>query len=92
MFIETNAVGSHRPGDVFDFPFAHVFEEEIKLVADLVANNSANAYAAGLRQGFEAGGYVYAITVNVLIVDDDVADVQADAKLDLPVSRNRRIA
>jgi hypothetical protein len=34
---EANAMGSHRPGDVLDLLFAHVFEEEIKLVAHLVA-------------------------------------------------------
>jgi len=39
-------------------------------------------HAAGLRDPFEARGDVDAITKNIIVVDHDITDVNADAKFD----------
>jgi len=74
--------GPHRPRDVLDLLFAHVLEGDVELVADLVAHHPADADSARLGQGFETGGDVDPIAVDVALVDDDVADINADAELD----------
>ena len=82
-------MSAHRPGDVLDLLLAHVLEREIELVAHLIAHDAADADAARLRQGFEAGRDVDPVAIDVLVVADDVAEVQPDTKLDAPIRRAR---
>ena len=46
----------------------------------------------GLRKRLHAGGDVDTVTVDVSLVDDDVADIDADAELDPAILRNGCIA
>src|SRR5262249_15151014 len=55
--------------------------------AHLIADHPADADPARLRQGLETGRDVDAVAVNVLVVDDDVAEVQPDAKFDAAFCR-----
>ncbi len=90
--LESNAMGAHRSSDVLDLPFAHVLERELELVTHLVPHGAADADAARLRQRFKPRRYVDAVSVDVLVVDDDVADVQADTKLDAAIRWNLDVA
>ena len=45
-------------------------------------NPRRDADAAGLGQRFEAGGDIDAVTEDVAVLDDDIANVHADAELD----------
>ena len=83
---DRNAVDMHRPGDVLDLLRAAIREADVEPVADLVAHHPADADLAGLGQGFEAGGDVDAVAVDVALVEDHVAQIDADAELD-PSSR-----
>ena len=47
---------------------------------------------AGLGDAFKAGGDVDAVAENIAVLDDDVADVDADAELDALVLRHAGIA
>ena len=78
---------AHRPRDVLDLLLAPVVKAETELVAHLVAHDAADADAARARQRLEAGGDVDAVAIDVLPVLDDVAEIDADAKLDPPVGR-----
>src|SRR6516164_4569874 len=78
-------IDAHRPRDVLDLLLAHIRERESELVAHLLANHPADADPARLRQGFEPCGDIDAVAENVAFVDDDVADIDADAVLDAPV-------
>jgi hypothetical protein len=51
-------------------------------VAHLVAHRAADADPARLGQAFEPRRDIDAVAVNVVLVDDDVADIDADAELD----------
>src|SRR5215470_2421454 len=47
---------------------------------------------ARLRQGFETRRDVDAVAIDVFVIDDDIAHVQANPKLNTPLWRNLHIA
>jgi len=61
---------------------AHVFEEKIELVADLIAHDPARADAAGLSQGFEASRDVNAVPEDIAVIYDYIAEIDPHAELD----------
>ena len=77
-----NPVDANGPGDVLDPLLAHVLEGEVEFVAHLVANGLRDADAAGLGEPFQAGRDVHPVAVDIVAVDDDVAEIDADAELD----------
>src|SRR5258705_13975900 len=85
-------MGAYRPRYVLDLLFPHILEREIQLVAHLIAHEAADAYSARRGQRFKAGRDIDAIAINIRVVDDDVADVQADTKFDAPFLRDRGVA
>ena len=62
--------------------FAPIREPDRQLSADLLAHRGADADLAGLGQRLEPGGDIDAVTEDVAFVDDDVAEIDADAKAD----------
>src|SRR5262245_15285681 len=82
----------HRLGKVLDGLFALVDELDFEFVADLVTHYRRTGNAAGLRQRFEPGRQVDAIAVEIVAIDDDVADIDADAEFDLAIIRDSRIS
>jgi hypothetical protein len=87
-----NTVNADRVRDVLDRLLAHVLETEGKLIAYLVVHYSRDAYAAWLGQRLETCRDVDAIAIDVVVIADDVADVDADAELDSPVRGHLRVA
>src|SRR5689334_16596334 len=81
----------HRPRDVLDLLLTHILKAEIDFVAHLVAHNLADANSARFGQGFQARGDIDAVAIKVVRVDDDVAQIDADAELDPPRLRNTGI-
>src|SRR5262245_54646195 len=82
----------HRLGKVLDGLFALVDELDFELVADLVTHHRRTGNAAGLRQRFEPGRQVDAIAVEIVAIDDDVADIDADTEFDLAIIGDPGIA
>src|SRR5215472_5209624 len=82
----------HWPGDVLDLVFAHVLERKMELVVHLIAHDAADADAPWLRQGFETRRDVDAVAIDVLVVNDNIAHVQTNPKLNTPLRRNLHIA
>ena len=66
--------------------------EKWSLSAHLIAHDAADADAPRLRQGFETRRDVDAIAINVFVINDDIANVQANPKLNAPLWRNLHIA
>src|SRR5437764_12090569 len=81
----------HRPSDVLDLLLSHILKAKIDFVAHLVAHNLADADPARFGQGFQARGDIDAVAIDVVRVDDDVAEIDADAELDPPRLRNTGI-
>src|SRR5471032_1003254 len=80
--LDDNAEYLDRPHDVLDSMIAAILDADGYLVAYLVGGGSRDEDAAGLRQTFNAGGDVHAVTIDILAIDDDVADVNSYPKLD----------
>jgi hypothetical protein len=85
-------MGTHRPRNVLDLVFAHILERKIELIAHLIMHDAADPDAAWLRQGFETRRDVDAVTIDVLVINDDIAHVQTNPKLNTPFWRNLNIA
>ena len=91
-FGEGDAVDADRTRDVLDGLLAHVLEAKTELIAHLIVHDARNQDPAGIGQRFQPGRHIYAITEDVIPVDYDVADVEADAEFDALVRRNTGIA
>src|SRR5262249_30254571 len=89
---EKNAVSAHRASDILDLLLAHILEKEVEFVAHLIADDAARADAAGRGQGFKTGGDVDAVTKDIAVVDDDIAEIDTHAKLDPLVRRHAGVA
>lgn len=81
-----------RADDVLDFLCAEIVEAEAQLVEHLVAHDAADANAAGLGQRLQPRSDVDAVAENIVVVDNDVADVDADAEPDPLLGRHAGIA
>ena len=83
-----DALGSHWLGDVFQRLRPHVLKSRIDLAADLALRFIGDADAAGLRDDFETRGDIHAIAKDIVVIDDDVADVNADTEFDPLILRH----
>ena len=62
--------------------FAKILELKVELRLDVLVDRRGQADAAGIGQRFKAGGNIDAVAINVVTLDDHVAEVDADPKLD----------
>jgi hypothetical protein len=58
----------------------------------MVADCARHAHSTGFRQCFDAGGNVHPVSVNVVVRDDYVPEVDPDPQLDPLVVRDRSVA
>ena len=75
-------MNTNRPRDVLDGLLAQIVKAKAELVLHLVVNDTRHHDAAGLGQGLKPRRYIHAVDVNVVAIDNDVANVEADAELD----------
>ena len=84
-------IGPHRPLDVLDPLLAHKGERQGQLALDLVIGGARDQDAAGLRQALQAGGDVDAVAEEIAVLEDHVAQIDADAEADALVLRRVRL-
>jgi len=82
---------AHRLRNVFQVLRAHILEGGIDLAADLTLRVIRDADPARFCDAFKAGSNVDTFAKDIVVVDDDVPDVDADAELDPLFLRHRRI-
>ena len=83
-----NPVDPHRPGDVLDLLLAQILEDKGQPVADVVVDRIGDEHPAGIGQGFDPRGDVDAVAIEVVALDDHVAEIDADAQFDAAVRRD----
>jgi len=88
---ESHPKNANGTSDVLDSLLAAINELDVELAVDLLANAGGHANAARLRQCFEARSDVDAVPGNIVAVDDDVAEVDADAEFDSLVGSLRLV-
>ena len=86
-----NPVDPHRPGDVLDLLLAQILEDEGQPVAHVVVDRIGDEHPAGIGQGFDPRGDVDAVAIEVVALDDHIAEIDADAQLDAVVRRDARV-
>src|SRR6516165_10462164 len=89
---DTISPDSHRFVDVLQILNPAIFKWQIERGANLPERVIGNAQAARRRETFEPGRDIDAITIDVPLVDDDVADVDTNPKLDSAINRNDSVA
>src|SRR5208282_3782186 len=80
-----------RTGNVFYRLLPQIGKGERQLVPNLIVRRARDAYAAGLAEGFQAGGNIDSVPEDIVAVDNDVADIDPDAEHDAPVLGHARI-
>src|SRR5262249_44744086 len=76
-----NSVNTNRSGNVLDCLLAHIIELEAEFVLYLGANHARNHKPSGLRQSLKARRDVDAVSINSVVIDDDIADINTYAEL-----------
>jgi len=89
---DPDPVHTHWSRDVLDLLLAHVLEDEIELVADVVAHHSADANAAWFCEPLQPRRDIHTVAEDVVLLDDHVAEVDADAKPDPTFLRHLGLA
>src|SRR5450631_63124 len=77
-----------RSGNVLDRLLAQIFETEAELIAHLIMDDARNHDSAGFGERLQPGGHVDAVAKDIVTVDHNVADIDADAELDAVVCLN----
>ena len=81
-----------RPRDVLDRPFAQILQRDIELVADGIAHGTRDEDRPRLGDALQPRRDVDAIAIDVIALDDDIAQVDSDPELDLALARLAAIA
>jgi hypothetical protein len=72
----------HRSRDVLQRDLALVVETHIDPVTDLIVNSTRDRNASRHSDAFEPRCNIDAIAENIVVIDDDVSQMDADAELD----------
>ena len=87
-----NVIDPDRVDDVFELPRAAIDEQEIEFAPNLGVDFVGNAYAARLGDRFQPGADIDTLSVEVLAIDDDVAEIQPDAEFHFLSITEMRVA
>ncbi len=59
-------------------PVAQILEDQVGSVPHLIVYRARDTQPPRLREALQSGSHVYAVTVDVVAVDDDIAEVDTD--------------
>src|SRR5439155_15154880 len=79
---ETDPINAHRSSYVFEALFAQIVEGEVETPGYVLLNAGGHANASGLGQTFQPSRDVHAVTENVAVLNNNIANVDAYAKFD----------
>ncbi len=71
---------------------AEIVEREIQFRADCFVNQSRNHHGAGFREALQSGRDIHPVAVDIVVLDDHVAEIDADTKPNPPALGNIRVA
>ena len=87
----SDAIDAHWPGNVLDLLLAQILEDEGQPVAHMFVHGIGDEHPAGIGQGLDPRGDIDAVAIEVVALDDHVAEIDADAQLDAVVRRDTRV-
>jgi len=71
---------SDRPVDVLDPDLAAIRKADVNAIADAFVHDRRNADAPWLGQRLEPRGNVDAVAINIVALDNDIAEIDADTQ------------
>src|SRR6516165_11694733 len=78
--------------DIFDDLLAHILEWVGQLVADVIPHRPRDADPTGLGKGFQACCDVHTVAEDIVLLNDHVAEINADAEPNAPLVWHLRLA
>jgi hypothetical protein len=81
----------HRLSDILEGLRSHIITDNVDLASDLPVGVIGHAHPARFGDAFKSGSNVDTVAKDVVVVDDDVAGVNADPEFDPLFLRHRRI-
>jgi len=81
----------HRPGDVLDLLLAQILKDKGQPVAHLIVDRIGDEHSAGIGERLDPRSDVDAVAIEVVALDDHVAEIDADAQFDAAVCRDARM-
>src|SRR6516225_9676902 len=81
-----DAIDPNWAVNILDPSISRVFEKKTRMPAQLFADGRCDRYPTGFCQPFEPGSNIDAVAVNAIVLDDDIARIDADAQLQLAVA------
>src|SRR6516162_8226594 len=85
-------IDAHRAGDVFEALLAEIRERGLYLALHLAEGVFRDADAARFSEPFEPRGDVDAVAEDVALLDDDVTEIDTNAKFDAALWRYGGVA
>jgi hypothetical protein len=80
--VKTNSIDPYQSCNIFELLLAHILKYEIKLAACVLMHSVRHADSTWLGKSLQTRCNVHAISENVVAVDDDVTDIDANTELD----------
>src|SRR5262249_5157587 len=88
----TELIHPHRSRDILKLLLARILKIYVDLAAHLTVSVVGNADTAGLGNAFQPRGNINAVAEDILVLDHDIADVNAYSQFDALVGLHARIA
>src|SRR5688572_23561023 len=89
--VRAQAIGADRSRDVLECLLADILKEETDLSGGIFLHALRHAYPTRVGDPLQPGSDVDPIAVDIPILLDDVADIDANTEFDLPVLIHIRI-
>ena len=90
--IRGDAISAYRPLDVLEHLLAQILKSKVEPIADVISSGCRDDDAARLRNAFKLCRHIDVIPIDVVGLDDHVAEIDAHAKLYAAVVRHTCIA
>ena len=78
---------SDRAIDILDTYVAAVLETNVDPIADALVDDRGDADPTGLGEGFQSRGDVDTLAVDIVVFNDDIAEIDADSEHDGRLAR-----
>ena len=78
---------SDRAVNILDTDVAAILETNVDPIADALVDDRGDADPTGLGEGFQSRGDVDTIAVDVVVFNDDIAEIDADSEHDGRLAR-----
>ncbi len=81
----------HGSDDVLDFLFAQILELHLQLAANLAVDIARDADTTGLGERLEPSRQIDAVAIEIAALDEDIAEIDADAQEDVLIVGHARV-